>query len=140
MPRHSTIINASRGKVVDNRAVMQSGHRYAFDVWEGEPILDAEVLARAEIATPHIAGYSVQGKANATAMCVHALAEFFNLPLKEWYPEGITRTTPRLISWQELCQTIASHYDIASESNNLKSHASEFEALRNNYAYREEYF
>ena len=140
MPRHSTIINASRGKVVDNRAVMQSGHRYAFDVWEGEPILDAEVLARAEIATPHIAGYSVQGKANATAMCVHALAEFFNLPLKEWYPEGITRTTPRLISWQELCQTITSHYDIVSESNNLKSHALEFEALRNNYAYREEYF
>lgn len=136
----ATIINASRGGVVDNRAVLHSDHRYAFDVWEGEPDLDPDVLAGAEIATPHIAGYSVQGKANATAMCVAALAEFFNLPLKEWYPEGITRPTPRLISWQELCQTIPSHYDISAESNKLKTLASEFEALRNNYAYREEYF
>lgn len=140
IPRHSTIINASRGKVVDNRAVMQSGHRYAFDVWEGEPLLDPEILSRAEIATPHIAGYSVQGKANATAMCVNALAEFFDLPLRGWYPEGITRTTPRLVSWEELRATISTHYDIAAESNTLKRHAADFEALRNNYNYREECF
>lgn len=140
MPRHTTIINASRGAVVDNRAVMESGHRYMFDVWEGEPDLDCEILARAELATPHIAGYSVQGKANATAMCVNALAEFFDLPLRGWYPEGITPTTPHLISWQELCSTIATHYDIVAESDTLKRNASYFESLRNSYTYREEYF
>jgi erythronate-4-phosphate dehydrogenase len=136
----ATIINASRGKVTDNRAVMESGHRYAFDVWEGEPYLDPEILANAEIATPHIAGYSIQGKANATAACVHALAEFFDIPLKGWYPEGITRTTPRMISWEELCATIPAHYDIIAESNTLKHNASNFEKLRNSYNYREEYF
>lgn len=136
----ATIINASRGGVVDNRAVLESGHRYVFDVWEDEPHMPEDILARAMLATPHIAGYSMQGKANATAMCINALAKHFGLPLSDWYPSNITPTTPHLPSWTEMCALFPTYFDIVSESNYLKSHASEFESIRNNYNYREEWF
>lgn len=136
----ATIINASRGEVVDNRAVAESGHRYIFDVWEGEPNIEPHILQGATLATPHIAGYSLQGKANATAMVIRALAHYFNLPLTEWYPEGIERTTPHPISWGELCSTISRYCDIEHESQQLKSSPQSFELMRNSYNYREEYF
>lgn len=134
------IINASRGGVVDNRIVAKSGHRYIFDVWESEPDIEQEILQGATLATPHIAGYSVQGKANASSIVVNALARHFHLPLHDWYPEGVKRTTPRLISWEELCVTISKYCDIRKESLLLKSSPQDFEYMRNNYNYREEYF
>jgi erythronate-4-phosphate dehydrogenase len=134
------IINASRGEVVDNRAVANSGHRYIFDVWESEPDLDGDILQGAMLATPHIAGYSVQGKANATAMAINALSRHFDLPLTDWYPEGVKRTTPRLISWEELCSTISEYCNIEKESLLLKNSPQNFEHIRNTYNYREEYF
>lgn len=140
MQPNAIIINASRGEVVDNIAVANSNHKYLFDVWEGEPNLNNKILQGATLATPHIAGYSVQGKANATAMVVNVLANHFDLPLKEWYPEGIKRTTPRLISWSELCNTIFQYCDIEKESLTLKRSPQNFELMRNSYNYREEYF
>ncbi len=137
---NTIIINASRGEVVDGSVISRCGHRYIFDVWEGEPILNEKVLQGATLATPHIAGYSIQGKANATAMVINALAQRFGLPLKDWYPEGIKRTTPQPISWKELCATITKYCDIKKESLSLKSSPQDFESLRNSYNYREEYF
>lgn len=140
MKPNATIINASRGGVADNRAVMQSGHRYIFDVWEGEPNIDSEVLQKASLATPHIAGYSLQGKANATAMVVRAFAEHFNIPLTDWYPQEVARSTPRAIGWNEMVSSIDTYFDIVGQSTRLKCHMEEFEAMRNGYNYREEYF
>ena len=140
MRPNATIINASRGGVVDNLAVANSSHRYAFDVWEDEPLLNALALSRAALATPHIAGYSEQGKANATAMSVNALSKHFNLPLIDWRPAEITPTTPRLISWEEMCSTIDDYCPILEETRILKSSPELFESLRNNYNYRQEYF
>lgn len=136
----ATIINASRGGVVDNLAVANSSHRYAFDVWENEPSLNASVLGGAILATPHIAGYSEQGKANATTMSVNALSRFFNLPLTDWRPAEVTPTTPRLISWEDMCSTIDDYCPILEETSILKSSPEQFESLRNNYNYRQEYF
>lgn len=134
------IINASRGEVVDNSIIVGSNHRYIFDVWESEPNLSKSVLHKATLATPHIAGYSIQGKANATSMAVNAIARHLNLPLKEWYPKGVTRTTPRPISWEELCATITQYCDIEKESLSLKNSPQNFEHMRNSYNYRKEYF
>ena len=64
------LINSSRGEVVDGEALLRSGLGWALDVWEHEPHLDPALLGNALLATPHIAGYSEQGKANATAMSV----------------------------------------------------------------------
>lgn len=136
----ATILNASRGGVVDNLAVANSSHRYAFDVWEDEPTMNASVLGGAMLATPHIAGYSEQGKANATAMSINALSRCFNLPLTDWRPKEVTPTTPRPISWSEMCATIDEHCPILEETRILKSSPELFESLRNNYNYRQEYF
>ena len=74
------IINAARGGVVDEQALTESGHPFILDTWENEPGLNPSVLSRAYRASMHIAGYSVQGKRNATQMCVDAIAERFGLP------------------------------------------------------------
>ena len=135
----ATIINSSRGEVVDGDALLHSNHPYVLDVWEHEPDLDRRLLAEAILATPHIAGYSAQGKANATAMAVEALARRFSLPLEGWYP-AVVPSQPRPIGWDELTATIGTHYDISAESDTLKRRPERFEELRNGYAYREEYF
>ena len=135
----ATIINSSRGEVVDGDALLRSGHPYVLDVWEHEPEIDRRLLAGAILGTPHIAGYSAQGKANASSMAVRALARRFSLPLERWYPD-VAPSRPRPIGWEELAASIGAHYDIAAESNKLKGNPERFEALRNGYAYREEYF
>lgn len=136
----STLLNSSRGEVVDGEALRRSSLRWVLDVWEHEPHLDRELLDKALLATPHVAGYSEQGKANATAMSVAAVAREFALPLDGWYPPEAALPAPRAIGWQELCSTIGGVYDIARESCELKSHPEEFEHLRDRYRYRREYF
>lgn len=140
MRSKATLINASRGSVVDTQALVASGRDCAIDVWENEPNIDRQLLEKALVATPHIAGYSLQGKANASAMAVYAVAEHFGLPLAGWYPAGVERTEPRPISWTELCESIDAHYDIDADSEQLRRNPQDFEALRNGYRYREEYF
>lgn len=137
---NATIINASRGAVVDNMAVANSSHRYYFDVWENEPNIDPMVLSKSTIATPHVAGYSLQGKANATSMVINAICQHFGLPLESWYPTNIERSKPRLISWQEMCDSINQYYPISEESEQLKQNPELFEGMRNSYTYRKEYF
>ena len=136
----AVVINSSRGEVVDGQALLCSRLHWVLDVWEHEPALDPEVLDRALLATPHIAGYSQQGKANASALAVAALSRRFRLPLEGWYPPEVTPTVARPISWEELCRSIRDRYDIEAESRRLKLHATEFESLRDHYDYRPEYF
>lgn len=134
------LINASRGEVVDTAALLHSGVECAIDVWEWEPNISPKLLEKAFISTPHIAGYSLQGKANATAMAVAAVARNLGLPLEGWYPDQVSPSRPSPISWRELSTTITERYDILAESAMLKQHPEDFESLRNGYAYREEYF
>lgn len=136
----AVVINSSRGEVVNGEALLRSGLKWVLDVWEHEPDLDPDLLAGALLATPHIAGYSRQGKANATALAVAALSRHFGLPLEGWYPPETTPCIPRPISWQELCRTIPRAYDIEAESRRLKQDRARFEALRDAYDYRSEYF
>jgi erythronate-4-phosphate dehydrogenase len=79
------LINASRGAVVDNAALVAQlelgvGPMTVLDVWEGEPVLDARLLERVVLGTPHIAGYSLDAKLRATQMLGTALAEFLDQP------------------------------------------------------------
>jgi erythronate-4-phosphate dehydrogenase len=93
--RNPFLINSARGAVVETKAAknaLTEGliREYATDVWENEPVIDRALLNRAAIATPHIAGYSVEGKFNATSMVVRAVADFMGirpeLPAKEELP------------------------------------------------------
>ena len=136
----AVIINSSRGEVVDGEALKASGREWVRDVWEHEPHIDRELLGKALLATPHIAGYSEQGKATATAMSVATLAGFFGLPLRGWYPSEAAPSVPRPIPWQELCTPIRDAYDIDAESHRLTARPADFEAMRDHYRYRREYF
>ena len=140
MKRDALLVNASRGGVVATEAVLDSPLRFAFDVWEGEPAIDPRALERAEAATPHIAGYSVQGKANATAAAVRAIARRFGLPLGDWYPPEALRPVPRPIGGEEMCATIDRYFDVEAETQALKRAPEAFERMRDAYRYRAEYF
>lgn len=140
MPPTGTIINASRGEVASTEALLKASQRLCIDVWEGEPNINLALLEKAFIATPHIAGYSAQGKANASSIVVRAIAQRFALPLTEWYPAEVKPAIRRAIGWQDMCLTITSHCDLVAETRHMKQHSEDFEALRNNYHYREEYF
>ncbi len=81
---HSLIINASRGGVVDENALLQAYKNkkvgdYILDVWENEPFFDDKIAANAFIHTPHIAGYSVQAKLKASKLVANALCDYFDL-------------------------------------------------------------
>ena len=136
----AVILNSSRGEVVDTASLLGSSHSFALDVWEDEPHIDRELLRRTLLSTPHIAGYSEQGKAQAAAMSVNALARHFGLPLGDWYPQEAAPSSPRTISWRELCATIGAAFDIAAESARLKANPEDFEQMRDEYVYRKEYF
>lgn len=134
------LINASRGECVATEATRRNDLTYITDVWENEPNIDCEYLTKSLVATPHIAGYSAQGKANATALAVQALARHFDLPLKEWRPSEVATIEPKLISWEDMCATIEQYCNLVTESKALRNNPQEFEQQRNNYHYREEYF
>ena len=92
MRRGAAFINSSRGPVADSAALrdaVQSGRLAAFvlDTWEGEPDIDRTLLRDALLATPHIAGYSADGKANGTAVCVRTCSQMFGIDaLTDWFP------------------------------------------------------
>jgi erythronate-4-phosphate dehydrogenase len=140
MPKSATLINASRGEVAQTEALLSAEQTLCLDVWECEPNINRELLAKAFVATPHIAGYSAQGKANAAMAVVRSVARRFSLPLTEWYPSEVSPAERKDISWEAMCQTIERYCDLPSESEMLKARPTEFESLRNNYNYREEYF
>ncbi len=141
----SFVINSSRGEVVDERALLEVVQRgglggCVIDTWRHEPHINPHLLYETLLSTPHVAGYSVQGKAMASAMSVRAVAGEFGLPLMEWYPEGVKRPVPEKISWEKLYPEALQLFDIAALSSELKSSPQRFEDMRNNYDYREEYF
>ncbi len=140
MKPSAVVLNSSRGEVIDSEALLRSGRACVLDVWEHEPQIDRALLGRTLLATPHIAGYSAQGKANAAALSVRAVSECFGLPLGAWYPAEVRPSEPRPVSWRGMCGTIAGHFDIEAQSRALKRHPEDFESMRDNYRYRGEYF
>ena len=136
----ATIINASRGEVADTNSLVNASQSLLIDVWEHEPNIDPMLLNKALVTTPHIAGYSAQGKANATVSVVAAAAQHFSLPLEGWYPSEVKPAMRKDITWEQMCNTIEQYCDLAAQSSELKAHPEQFESLRNNYNYREEYF
>ena len=133
------IINTSRGGVVDNTALLQALNEgrvrdAILDVWEGEPNVNLDLLGKVFIGTPHIAGYSADGKVNADNMVIDALCQHFGLP----HPGRIL--PPPLPTDLALSQSALDYYNPLIDSKKLKNNPSTFEFLRNNYPIRREQF
>ena len=84
LSKNCVLINAARGEVVDNRALLQlldqrDDLHVFLDTWEHEPVVSHELLRRVDLATPHIAGYSVEGRLRGTQMVLDAAGKHFNL-------------------------------------------------------------
>ena len=122
------IINAARGGVVDEQALIPflSPHRLiaCIDCWKGEPNLNRDLLQKVDLASFHIAGYSIQGKMNASEMCLRAFCEFFSLPILSINKKVVPLQGDSEPGW------------LKRISAQLKAAPEHFEQLRKNYPLR----
>lgn len=141
LKRCPVIINTSRGEVIETNALLNALENNLIsdaiiDVWENEPDINLTLLNKAFLGTPHIAGYSADGKANATRMSLDALCRFFHLKadyrITPPEPENpvITAATP--------AEAYLQMYDPRRDSEALKAHPELFETLRGDYPLRRE--
>ena len=153
MNRNQILINSSRGEVVDGAALKNALSRKnilaaSLDVWENEPQIDPELLSLLFTGTPHIAGYSIDGKATGTTMSVQALGKFFDLPCKDWevtevppslqpteFSIDVTGKTPQEV----LADAILHTYDIKNDDAALRTDVASFEKQRSHYPVRREF-
>lgn len=152
LKKQPLLINSCRGEVFDTEAVKQARNSglisgLVIDCWENEPDLDLELLKMADLGTPHIAGYSKDGKANGTMMSVQAVSRFFNLGLDDWKPSGVEPPENPVIridgnqrrEYSILAEVILSTYDIENDDNELRKDTSLFEKIRGDYPVRREF-
>ena len=153
------LINTSRGEVVDGSALKERIFRdprhscclcscsAVLDVWENEPFIDPELLQAVELGTPHIAGYSADGKAAGTAAAVRFISSSLGLPTVSWTPPALPEPEGGLYftidaagkSRQEvLCEALLHSYDIRRDCAALAADISSFERLRGEYPVRRE--
>ncbi len=143
-------INASRGEVVDDEALKRAIPKLGpviIDTWNNEPDIDRELLEMVDIATPHIAGYSYQGKQNGTTAAVRAVARFFGIePLYDFFPktEIMALESIRLDlkgkKQGEIASVLQYNYPIFTDDFMLRMNPENFEQLRSNYKYRREFY
>ncbi len=145
-------INAARGEIMDTAAILSGIStskiiKTCIDCWEQEPDINRELLAQSFISTPHIAGYSKDGKANGTKMSIQALSKKFNLGIDNWIPEQIELPANTKIKldgnqgdlYDRLSKLFLTTYPIWDDVERLKSNPEQFEKLRGNYPVRREF-
>ena len=143
-------VNTSRGEVVDEDALLEAVPKMGaviIDTWRNEPNINRRLLEAATIATPHIAGYSYQGKLNGTAMAVRAVARYFSIKdLYEFFPDpaGEPRDAVKLELRDRPQGQIASilqyNYPIFTDDFIFRMAPENFESIREGYRYRREFF
>jgi erythronate-4-phosphate dehydrogenase len=152
MKKGTWFINSSRGEVTETQALkkaLDSGKLGGaiIDVWEHEPDIDIDLMAKTFLSTPHIAGYSTDGKAKGTSIIVNSLCNRFNLPLRNWSPtniplpehpeihiDGIGKTDEAVIM-----ETVLHTYNIDEDNIKLRFSHADFEKQRSNYRVRREF-
>ena len=144
----SIFINAARGEIMDEKALKQAMPKFGaviIDTWNNEPDVDEELIEMVDIATPHIAGYSYQGKQNGTASVVQAVASFFGIPqLYDYYPAtDVPEHEPVKLDLSdkkqgEVAAVFQYNYPIFTDDFRFRMEPGNFEKMRSNYQYRRE--
>lgn len=146
------LINSSRGNIIDNQELKKVLKNKkiggaVLDVWENEPAIDVELLNLVDLATPHIAGYSADGKANGTAMSIQAVSDYFGFGLKNWFPANIPLLESTILEVDNedhskqvaLSKLIIETYDIKKDHKRLLQSVETFEKQRGDYPLRWEF-
>ena len=141
-------INAARGEVVVDAALKLALPKFGaviIDTWNNEPDVDEELLDMVDVATPHIAGYSYQGKQNGTASAVQAVAGFFGISqLHDFYPHSdLPEHEPVKLDLKgknqgEIAAVFQYNYPIFTDDFRFRMEPGNFEKMRSNYQYRRE--
>ena len=159
----TTLVNTARGEVVDNRALLTAvaTHKLnssVLDVWEGEPIINWDLVKEVILGTPHIAGYSFDGKVLGTFMVYQAACHYFGIDLS-WDPQReLALAEPAKVvkvvidaggkNIQNVVRDIATRlHDLPEDSRRMKElltlsperRTSEFDRLRREYPQRREF-
>ena len=143
-------INTSNGELVDEEALKKAIPRLGpviIDTWDHEPNVDRELVDMVDIATAHIAGYSYQGKQNGTAICVRALARFFEYTqLYNFFPKTEIQELESIKldlkgkTQGEIAAVIQYNYPIFTDDFIFRLDPGKFVELRSNYKYRREFY
>ncbi len=135
-------INTSRGDVVDENALLKRltacpNMQVILDVWQAEPNINQTLLQRAALATPHIAGYSFDGKVRATEMLYNAACNFFQKP--PVWQANMPSPNPNHLYVSDIHTAVMATYDVRRDDAELRRRTSEFDKLRKNYPIRREF-
>ena len=159
MKPDACLINSCRGSVLDNEALkahMASHTEFEgiIDVWEGEPNLDLKLMNRCMLATPHIAGYSLDGKMRGTEQVYKACCQTFGLPVRNKLAQFLPEPSIKRIKFgdsvpvhQALRTAIRAGYEIRVDDGIMRSTLlrtegdpeamkAKFDLLRKNYPLR----
>ncbi len=137
------LINAARGEVVDNKALVEylSKEKSAsviLDVFENEPNIDTDLARKCLLATPHIAGHTLEGKLRGSYMVYEAFCKFYKLPLLVQADELFPRKNKINISTKTESEMLLFLYDISKDSEHFLSVIDEkipqhFDLMRKSY-------
>lgn len=150
LDRKPIIINSARGGIVDTQAIKDAVKTdkisgIIVDCWEKEPNIDLEYMTLADFVTPHIAGYSADGKANASRMSLEAIANFYDLPkepiglIKIPNPDNEIIDLNNFHSASRIYDAILQTYNLVDDNNSLINNPQNFSLLRGKYPLRREY-
>ena len=152
LQKKPVIINTARGEICDTEALKKAKREQlisgiVLDCWEKEPNIDTELLVMCDIATPHIAGYSADGKANATTACVQYISKHFQLGMDNWQVKDIPAPAQPIITLDNtstnfidvITSAVLKTYPIEKESLALKNNIQDFEFFRNHCSLRREF-
>lgn len=127
------ILNAARGGVCRDDDLAAWHGACAIDCWENEPAPLSSLLRKALVATPHIAGYSAEGKQRGTAMVVEALNRHFGFNAHIDMPQAPRKGADN-VTWEKIVDS----YNPLLDTATLRDDPTQFEQLRNNYHLRHE--
>lgn len=143
------MINAARGSVWDTEAILKARKEklvseLIVDCWENEPAISGDLLMAASMATPHIAGFSADGKANATRMCLENIKKFFHLHQLETShvtPPPLDNPVIDLNSFSNnrIENAILSTFNPQQIDKQLREHPGLFKKMRASYNYPREF-
>ncbi len=148
---HQILINAARGGIIDENAWMHANtFANVIDCWENEPYIDAELYQKADIATPHIAGHSLEAKVAGSEMVYQALCQFWQQPERqEWKqllpsPPQSIQIDHTLPLQAQIYQALHGAYPIEKDDQAIRNHQiaathQAFEDYRRHYPIRREW-